>query len=110
MTAIGVLHAVSGRGLKVPDDISIIGFDDIHMAQFTVPPLTTIRMACSDLATAALDALLHDTAEPMRKFEATRMIPTRLIVRQTSGYPRQHAVKRTKPAAKKTSARPVSAD
>ena len=110
MTAIGVLHAVSGRGLKVPDDISIIGFDDIHMAQFTVPPLTTIRMACSDLATAALDALLQDTTEPTRKFEATRMIPTRLIVRQTSGYPRQHAVKRTKSAAKKTSTRAVSAD
>jgi len=109
MTAIGVLHAVSGRGLRVPDDISIIGFDDIHMAQFTVPPLTTIRMACSDLATAALDALLHDTSEPTRKFEATRMIPTRLIVRQTSGYPRQH-VKLTKPAAKKTSTRAVSAD
>ena len=39
MTAIGVLHAVSTRGMRVPEDISIIGFDDIHMAQFTVPSL-----------------------------------------------------------------------
>ena len=89
MTAIGVLHAVSDRGMRVPENISIIGFDDIHMAQFTVPPLTSIRMAGSDLATAALDALLatmSGSATNMVKHPSR--IPTRLIVRQTSGYPR----------------------
>jgi len=87
MTAIGVLHAVSGRGLHVPRDISIIGFDDIHMAQFTVPPLTSVRMACSDLAAAALDALLN--AKPDEPARPQLRIPTRLIVRQTSGFPGQ---------------------
>jgi LacI family transcriptional regulator len=89
MTAIGVLHAVSDRGMRVPENISIIGFDDIHMAQFTVPPLTSIRMAGSDLATAALDALLATIQGAASESVNTKpRIPTRLIVRQTSGYPR----------------------
>jgi DNA-binding LacI/PurR family transcriptional regulator len=89
MTAIGVLHAVSDRGMRVPEDISIIGFDDIHMAQFTVPPLTSVRMACSDLSAAALDALLATLAgSTSHATNRQRRIPTRLVVRQTSGYPR----------------------
>jgi LacI family transcriptional regulator len=89
MTAIGVLHAVSDRGMRVPENISIIGFDDIHMAQFTVPPLTSIRMAVSDLATAALDALLSTmNGYTNKSVKDPSRIPTRLIVRQTSGYPR----------------------
>ena len=33
---------------KVPDDISVVGFDDIHLAQFMLPPLTTVQMSCKD--------------------------------------------------------------
>jgi DNA-binding LacI/PurR family transcriptional regulator len=89
MTAIGVLHAVSDRGMQVPKDISIIGFDDIHMAQFTVPPLTSIRMSGSDLSTAALDSLLATLAGSSADSAKRQIrIPTRLVVRQTSGYPR----------------------
>ncbi len=91
MTAIGVLHSTSGRGLRVPKDISVVGFDDIHMARFTVPPLTTVRMACSDLAAAALDALQlkpSGAAKPVAT-TASPLVPTRLIVRQTTGLPRK---------------------
>lgn len=89
MTAIGVLHAVSTRGLRVPEDISIIGFDDIHMAQFTVPPLTSVRMAGTDLATAACNALPLTPGSNPRDIPKEHLhVPTKLTVRQTSGYVR----------------------
>ncbi len=76
MTAIGVLHKLYRAGLKVPDDLSVIGFDDIHIAQVTIPPLTTIQMSCFELARAAVTALrahCEEGVEPKRNYK----IPTR---------------------------------
>jgi LacI family transcriptional regulator len=87
MTAIGVLHTLYRAGLRVPDDLSVIGFDDIHIAQVTIPPLTTIQMSCFELARAAVTALrahLEEGAEPKRNYK----IPTHLVVRESTGYPR----------------------
>jgi DNA-binding LacI/PurR family transcriptional regulator len=90
MTAIGALHAVSARNLRVPKDISVVGFDDIHMAQFTVPPLTTVRMSCEDIARAALDTLISAIegrqAQQGRQGPPTALLPTRLVVRQSTDY------------------------
>ncbi len=88
MTAIGVQHALFDAKLRVPDDFSLIGFDDVHLAEYTIPPLTTVRMACKDLAYSAVTSLLSnlDTAETMPR--STQPIPTRLIVRQTTGLPK----------------------
>jgi DNA-binding LacI/PurR family transcriptional regulator len=89
MTAIGALHALYRTTHKVPEDISVVGFDDIHLAQFMLPPLTTVQMSCKDLASAAVDALRAgiepNHTKPRRK-EWT--IPTRLVVRQSSAFPR----------------------
>src|SRR3984885_750373 len=87
MTAIGVLHKLYRAGLRVPDDLSVIGFDDIHIAQVTIPPLTTIQMSCFELARAAVTALrahVEEGAEPKRNYKN----PTHLIVRESTGYPR----------------------
>ncbi len=87
MTAIGVLHRLYRAGLKVPDDLSVIGFDDIHIAQVTIPPLTTIQMSCFELARAAVTALrahVEDGGEPKRNYK----IETSLIVRESTGPPR----------------------
>ncbi|MGA8938831.1 MAG: LacI family DNA-binding transcriptional regulator [Acidobacteriaceae bacterium] len=88
MTAIGVQHALFEANLRVPDDFSLIGFDDIHLAEYTIPPLTSIRMSCRDLAKAAIDNLLSrlKTTEALK--ETPTKISTRLIVRQTTGLPR----------------------
>jgi DNA-binding LacI/PurR family transcriptional regulator len=86
LTAIGVMHGLYRAGLKVPEDMSVIGFDDIHMAQVTIPPLTTIQMSCMDLARAAVTALrAHRDEElvPQRIYK----IPTQLIVRESTGLP-----------------------
>ena len=86
MTAIGVQHALFEAGLKVPEDFSLIGFDDIHLAEYTIPPLTTVRMSCKDLAMNAVNALLQSLQPEDAKPQG--MIPTRLIVRQTTGLPK----------------------
>lgn len=91
MTAIGVQHALFEANLRVPDDFSLIGFDDIHLAEYTIPPLTTVRMSCKDLAEAAVGSLLsHLQPAGIRGTPSTR-IPTRLILRQTTGLPKHAA-------------------
>jgi LacI family transcriptional regulator len=85
MTAIGVLHKVYRAGLRVPDDLSIIGFDDIQMARVTIPPLTSIQMSRLELARSAVTALrAHvENTTPHREYK----IDTKLVVRESTGYP-----------------------
>ena len=64
MTAMGVMRESYDQGVHIPRDLSVIGFDDIRLAQFVVPPLTTVRMSQTDIARLAFDALL---AEVQRK-------------------------------------------
>lgn len=89
MTAIGVMHAILGAGLRIPDDFSVIGFDDVHIAQFTFPPLTTIRMSCLDLARGAIAVLCPGLKGQASAAEITNVIiPTELIVRRTTSIPK----------------------
>jgi LacI family transcriptional regulator len=85
MLAIGVLHKLSRSGLRVPDDVSVIGFDDIHMAAIMIPPLTSIQMSRADLALGAVSALRgHLEGLPKRECR----IDTRLVVRESTTFPR----------------------
>jgi DNA-binding LacI/PurR family transcriptional regulator len=87
MTAIGVLHRLYRAGLRVPDDISVIGFDDIHIAQVTIPPLTTVQMSCFELGQAAVTALrahVEAGGEAKRSYH----IGTHLVVRESTGFPK----------------------
>jgi len=89
MTAIGVLHALYRTTHKVPEEISVVGFDDIHLAQFMLPPLTTVQMSCMDLAAAAVEALRAGIEQDHPKANKTEwQIPTKLVVRQSSAFPR----------------------
>jgi DNA-binding LacI/PurR family transcriptional regulator len=89
MTAIGALHALYRTTHNVPQDVSVVGFDDIHLAQFMLPPLTTVQMSCVDLAAAAVEALRAGIEKDHPK--AAKMewnISTQLVVRQSSAFPR----------------------
>jgi LacI family transcriptional regulator len=89
MTAIGVLHALDETTYKVPKDMSVVGFDDIHLAQFMLPPLTTVQMSCKHLATAAVEALRAGIEEGHPKAALREWpIPTRLVVRRSTNFPR----------------------
>ncbi len=87
MTAIGVLRVLARAGLRVPEDISVIGFDDIHLAEFVNPPLTTVRMSRADLARAAFEALRIHVEGTEKTAKQIWPIPTRLTVRQSTGFP-----------------------
>jgi DNA-binding LacI/PurR family transcriptional regulator len=60
MTAIGVMREAYDHNIKIPDDLSVVGFDDIRLAEFTIPPLTTVQMSQHELAKIAFRALLNE--------------------------------------------------
>jgi LacI family transcriptional regulator len=81
--AIGILRALTEHGLRVPDDVSLVGFDDIEFCQYTVPPLTTVRqdrVAMGRRAVQRLVAMVEGTeaASPL-------ILPTQLVVRKSTG-------------------------
>lgn len=79
----GVMEAVRDRGLRIPDDVSIIGFDDIPQAASVYPPLTTIRQPLAEMgatATRMLLELINNPDQPAQRIE----LPTELIVRAST--------------------------
>ncbi|MFH1805085.1 MAG: LacI family DNA-binding transcriptional regulator [Pseudomonadota bacterium] len=86
--AIGVIVAAKEMGLRVPDDISVFGFDDIHLAANYDPPLTTVRQPRRRLGEQAIALLLErlDTSLPQPPARANPVIvPTELIIRNSTG-------------------------
>nr|WP_246363307.1 LacI family DNA-binding transcriptional regulator [Deinococcus budaensis] len=86
-SAIGVLKAAARLGVRVPHDLSVVGFDDIHAATLTDPPLTTVRQPLERMGEAAaqmLIGLMRQTAPP----DPHVHFPASLIVRGTTGSPR----------------------
>jgi LacI family transcriptional regulator len=88
MTAIGVLRAAYMEGLHVPQDLSVIGLDDIDFAEFTLPPLTTIRLSRTDLARAAFEALRQHAENPRDpKIQREFLVSTSLVLRGSTAPP-----------------------
>jgi LacI family transcriptional regulator len=88
MTAIGVLRAAYMEGLRVPQDLSVVGLDDIDFAEFTLPPLTTIRLSRSELARAAFEALRLQAETPSNgKVQREFLVSTSLVVRGSTAAP-----------------------
>lgn len=85
LMAIGAMRAVAEAGLRIPQDISIIGLDDIDVAAYQVPPLTTVRQPCDELATLGVQLLLDILAG--KKLARSQIVvePT-LIVRQSTTW------------------------
>ncbi|MBV1856725.1 LacI family DNA-binding transcriptional regulator [Catellatospora tritici] len=86
--ALGMLRALHERGIRVPEDVSVIGFDDIPEAAYLSPPLTTIRQDFDEVGRRCLAALLDmlDAREPALPPRHPRVPPT-LVVRTSSGPP-----------------------
>ena len=82
LTAIGAMHAIRRAGLGIPEGISLIGFDDIEMARFTDPPLTTVRLSRAEIARAAFDALMAILRQE-KSYETK--VATHLVIRESTG-------------------------
>jgi LacI family transcriptional regulator len=88
MTAIGVLRAAYLKGLRVPHDLSVVGLDDIDFAEFTLPPLTTIRLSRGDLARAAFEALRQQAEETSSaNIHREFLVSTSLVLRGSTAAP-----------------------
>jgi LacI family transcriptional regulator len=82
--ALGAYEAVRRRGLRVPDDVSIIGFDDLPEVRWSSPPLTTVRQPLSEMGALAARTLLKLAGG--ERIESLRFeLPTQLVVRDSSG-------------------------
>lgn len=80
LTAIGALNAAHLRGIQVPKEISLVGFDDIQLSSFMQPPLTTIRVSRTEIATRAFTAL-YGTAMGSKVRGVNHVIPTEMVAR-----------------------------
>ena len=85
LLAIGALRAAASRGLDVPSQLSVVGFDDIHAARFTSPPLTTLRHSAGEIGRHLVQELLRAMAEP-HGVSAVRVTPE-LVVRGSTAPP-----------------------
>lgn len=83
-TALGVLSVLAERGVRVPDDVAVTGFDNIPAARHIAPPLTTVRQPMRDLGAAGMSALLATLREPGSKPPLT-VLPTEVIIRDSCG-------------------------
>lgn len=81
--AIGCLFALREAGLKVPTDIALAGFDDIPIARFVNPPLTTVRVRIAELGELALRRLVHAISHPDSRAEPAHLVPCELVVRES---------------------------
>jgi LacI family transcriptional regulator len=86
MSAIGVLHTLHRNHCRVPEDVSLIGFDNIHMSEVMIPPLTSVQMSRVDLARAAVSALRAHVEGTSHQREYR--IITNLVVRESTAFPR----------------------
>jgi LacI family transcriptional regulator len=84
--AIGVQHALADMGLRIPDDIALVGFDDLPPAMVTFPFLTVAAQPAEEIGRRSVAVLLERMADPDGPTQDI-VLPTELIVRRSSGGP-----------------------
>jgi LacI family transcriptional regulator len=87
-TALGVIYALAQRGVDVPGDVAVTGFDDIPMARHLRPQLTTVRQPIQEIGATAFE-VLHSMISDGAPAERDVVLPTRLILRESCGCPSQ---------------------
>jgi LacI family transcriptional regulator len=90
MVAVGVMRAVHAAGLRVPEDVSVVGFDDVAVAAFVEPPLTTVAQDIAGLGGLAMDLILAGLGQSSGDV-STIVLEGHLVTRQSTARPAQHA-------------------
>jgi len=85
MTAMGVMRKSYAEGIVIPRDLSVVGFDNIRITEYTLPPLTTIEMSQTELARIAFQALLEDVQRKIPNTKGTEyVLMTSLVLREST--------------------------
>jgi DNA-binding LacI/PurR family transcriptional regulator len=82
--ALGVMHSVRAHGLRVPEDVSVIGCDDIPMAAYSYPPLTTISQPKYRIGKLAVSTLLKMQEDPPEKMGSFTLMESPLVIREST--------------------------
>lgn len=88
MMAIGCLAALNEAGLRVPEEISLAGFDDIPISRYVSPPLTSVRAHVLELGTLALERLAMRMEAPAAAAARHQLLKTELVIRQSVAAPK----------------------
>jgi DNA-binding LacI/PurR family transcriptional regulator len=88
MTALGALKRIRARGFSVPRDISLVGFDDLFVAQYADPPLTTVRQPRWEMGRLAVEELIR-LLRGSRSEHVIR-VPGELVVRDSTAAPKDN--------------------
>jgi len=91
--ALGVLRALAEAGRAVPDDVSVVGFDDLAEAADYIPPLTTVHQDFGEVGRLCVERVLHQLGH-RESTPGTTLVPTSLIVRRSTGPCRTRHVPR----------------
>lgn len=83
--AVGALSATRAAGLRVPEDIAIVGFDDISIAHYVNPPLTTVRVSISAFGARAAEQLFRSINAKNKDDRKHEILPTELVIRRSCG-------------------------
>ncbi len=86
----GVVRAVHESGIKVPDDLAIVGFDDLDQTTMIFPELTTIRQPCVEMGASAAKMLIEQLEHENTEQEHA-ILPTTLVIRESCGYHQRSA-------------------
>jgi DNA-binding LacI/PurR family transcriptional regulator len=84
--ALGVMRALHERGIEVPGEISVVGFDDMAEAEAFWPPLTTVHQDFTEVGRRCIEMLLHEIEDSTRGV-GTSIVPTNLVVRSSTASP-----------------------
>ncbi len=107
MTAIGVMRQAFEFGIAVPQELSVVGFDDTRLADFMIPPLTTIQMSQTELATLAFNALLKEVKREGPAPNGTEYkLNTQLILRNSTTFPTNNNQVKSRVAPKRAAQAP----
>ena len=87
MSALGAIRRACAAGMRVPEDISIVGFDDLYISQYTNPPLTTVRQPMRQMGRMATETLMRLLAH--EESEQNQRVPGELIVRESTAPPKE---------------------
>jgi len=85
--AMGCMHAVKAAGLKIPEDISVLGFDDVRYAGILDPPLTTIRQPAEEIGERVMHRLLSEIEDGRSQSAPTELVHHELIIRESVAPP-----------------------
>ena len=91
--AVGVLASLAAAGIKVPEAMSVVGFDDIPIARYVAPPLTTMRVDIAELGRRAFGLLLDSISDPIAHVARHDRVATTLVVRSSCMAPQQPVTK-----------------